>query len=128
MTKNLVVESREYHNLLLKKTTIIDVRAPIEFAAGAIPGAINLPLLSDEERHQVGTRYNQDGREAAIELGTHLVKGDIREKRVNAWAELLKGEPRAVICCARGGLRSQISQQWLAENSIFCPRQYYINR
>ena len=40
MTKNLVVESREYHNLLLKKTTIIDVRAPIEFAAGAIPGAI----------------------------------------------------------------------------------------
>ena len=122
MTNNLVIESRDYHNLLLKKTTILDVRAPIEFAAGAIPGAINLPLLSDEERHQVGTRYHQDGREAAIELGTHLVKGDIREKRVNAWAELLKGEPRAVICCARGGLRSQISQQWLAENNIFCPR------
>ncbi|MAJ87168.1 MAG: tRNA 2-selenouridine(34) synthase MnmH [Cellvibrionales bacterium TMED148] len=122
MNKSFVLETKDYRNLLLKETTIIDVRAPIEFAAGAIPGAINLPLLSDIERQQIGTHYRQGGRKAAIKLGADLVQGSLREKRVKAWAELLREKPRAVICCARGGLRSQISQQWLAEKKISCPR------
>jgi tRNA 2-selenouridine synthase len=40
--------------------TIIDVRAPSEFAEDQIPGAINLPVLSDEERAEVGTIYKQE--------------------------------------------------------------------
>ena len=36
---------------------VIDVRAPSEFAEDRIPGAINLPVLNDEERSRVGTIY-----------------------------------------------------------------------
>ena len=36
---------------------LIDVRAPVEFARGALPGAVNLPLRDDAERHAVGIRY-----------------------------------------------------------------------
>ncbi len=45
---------------LHKFDTIIDVRSPSEFADDHIPGAINLPVLSDEERSLVGTLYKQD--------------------------------------------------------------------
>ena len=38
---------------------VIDVRAPSEFADDHIPGAINLPVLSDDERDEVGTIYKQ---------------------------------------------------------------------
>jgi tRNA 2-selenouridine synthase len=37
--------------------TIIDARSPAEFALDHIPGAINCPVLNDEERAQVGTVY-----------------------------------------------------------------------
>ncbi|MFP3367369.1 rhodanese-like domain-containing protein, partial [Pseudoalteromonas sp. SIMBA_148] len=36
---------------------LIDVRAPVEFSAGALPGAVNLTLMDDEERHRVGLQY-----------------------------------------------------------------------
>ena len=39
---------------------IIDVRTPLEWAEDRVPGAVNLPVLSNEERVQVGTLYNQD--------------------------------------------------------------------
>ena len=44
----------------LNVDTIIDVRAPAEFAEDHLPGAINLPVLSDAERAKVGTIYVQD--------------------------------------------------------------------
>ena len=43
-----------YKQLLLDYTPMIDVRAPVEFATGALPASINLPLMTDDERHQVG--------------------------------------------------------------------------
>ncbi len=52
---------------------ILDVRSPKEYQQGHIPGAINIPLFSDEERVEVGTTYKQVSREAAIQLGTALV-------------------------------------------------------
>ena len=63
----------DYHQLLLDGTPMIDVRAPIEFATGSLPNAVNLPLMSDEERHQVGICYKEQGQQAAIELGHQLV-------------------------------------------------------
>ena len=35
--------------------SIIDARSPAEFALDHIPGAINCPVLNDEERHIVCT-------------------------------------------------------------------------
>ena len=59
---------REQHRLPL-----FDVRTPAEFVKGHIPGARNLPLLSNAERAQVGTLYKQQGRHAAIRDGLDVV-------------------------------------------------------
>ena len=48
---------------------IIDVRSPAEFAEDHAPGAINLPVLSDEERAEVGTIYVQTSRFEARRIG-----------------------------------------------------------
>jgi len=52
---------------------IIDVRSPAEFAEDHLPGAINLPVLSDEERAEVGTIYVQESRFKARRIGGALV-------------------------------------------------------
>ncbi|WP_386080043.1 tRNA 2-selenouridine(34) synthase MnmH [Vreelandella sp. F11] len=101
---------------------LIDVRAPVEFAQGALPGAVNLPLMVDNERHQVGIAYKKHGQAAAIELGERLVSGEVKQARIAAWQAYLADHPDAVIYCFRGGLRSQIAQQWLEEADISRPR------
>lgn len=100
---------------------MIDVRAPVEFLAASLPGAVNLPLLTDDERARVGTIYKEEGNEAAVKLGHELVSGPVKEARVAAWLEFLRREPEAVFCCFRGGLRSQISRRWAAEAGVDRP-------
>ena len=111
----------EFANLLRQSTTLIDVRAPIEFLAGSLPGSINLPLLTDEERHEVGLVYKKQGQQAAIDLGHRLVSNEIRDQRIKAWRNQIQETPGAVIYCFRGGLRSQITQRWLAEEGVNRP-------
>jgi tRNA 2-selenouridine synthase len=101
---------------------LIDVRAPIEFAQGALPGAVNLPLMNDDERHRVGIAYKKYGQAAAIALGEKLVSGEIKDARVKAWQTYVARHPDAVIYCFRGGLRSQIAQTWLSEAGTQRPR------
>ena len=108
----------EFESLLQQSTRWIDVRAPIEFQSGSIPGAINLPLLMDVERHEIGLAYKSQGQKAAIDLGHQLVSGPIREARVTAWLAEAKQHPNAVFYCFRGGLRSQIVQLWLKEKNV----------
>lgn len=74
-------KAQDYRALLLADTPLIDVRAPIEFEQGAMPGAINLPLMMDDERAAVGTCYKRQGADAALALGHRLVCGDIRQQR-----------------------------------------------
>ena len=111
-----------YRQLLLDDTPMIDVRAPVEFVTGALPSSTNLPLMMDDERHQVGIRYKNNGQQAAIELGHELVNGEIKQQRVDAWQAFMAANPNAVLYCARGGLRSQLTQEWLAEAGIECPK------
>lgn len=108
--------------LLREKRMLIDVRAPVEFAQGALPGAVNLPLMDDEERHRVGIEYAQGGQQAAIELGQRLVSDGVKTARVGAWMRVLERHPDAIVYCFRGGLRSQIAQQWIAEAGMTRPR------
>ena len=113
----------DYSALFLNDTPLIDVRAPVEFTQGAFPTAVNLPLMTDEERHRVGIEYAQRGRQAAIELGVHLVSGAAKQCRTQAWATFADAHPDGALYCARGGLRSCISQQWLyAQTGIDYPR------
>ena len=92
----------------------IDLRAPGEFESGAVPGAVNMPLLTDEERHQIGLTYRERGQAAAIALGESLVAGGVREERMSAWTAFLETHPDAWLYCWRGGLRSSTVQTWLA--------------
>jgi tRNA 2-selenouridine synthase len=54
---------------LSAKYPVIDVRAPSEYEQGHIPGALNIPLFSDEERKVVGTAYKQINKESAMYKG-----------------------------------------------------------
>lgn len=114
--------TENYLPLFLNDTPLIDTRAPIEFAAGSFPAAINLPLMSDEERAQVGTEYKKHGQQAAIALGHELVQGELKQVRVKAWQDFAKQHPDGYLFCFRGGLRSQISQQWLRDAGCELPR------
>ncbi|MCB1664365.1 MAG: tRNA 2-selenouridine(34) synthase MnmH [Pseudomonadales bacterium] len=111
-----------YERLLRDQIPLLDVRAPVEFHKGAFPCAHNIPLLNDEERTAIGTRYKQAGQDAAIALGHQLVSGSIKDTRLQAWKQWLQARPDAWLYCFRGGLRSQIVQGWLQEAGVECPR------
>ncbi|MGL5948717.1 MAG: tRNA 2-selenouridine(34) synthase MnmH [Aeromonas sp.] len=117
-----LAEISDYAALFLGDVALIDLRAPIEFSEGAFPTAINLPLMSDEERAAVGTCYKRKGQEAAIELGHQLVAGDVRAQRLAAWQAQIAAQPASVLYCFRGGLRSQTVQQWLSDAGTPRPR------
>ena len=89
-----------------KGTLIIDVRTPAEFAETTIPGAVNLPIFSNEERVEVGTVFKQQGKRDARKLGVRLVAPKIPHF-VDRVEELRQGHPGPVIMfCWRGGMRS----------------------
>ncbi|WP_339526057.1 tRNA 2-selenouridine(34) synthase MnmH [Pseudomonas sp. EA_35y_Pfl2_R111] len=112
----------DYRDIFLNDLPMMDARAPVEFSKGAFPGVLNLPLMDDSERQRVGTCYKQHGQDAAIALGHQLVSGQVKAERVAAWAAFAKANPHGYLYCFRGGLRSQITQQWLAEAGIDYPR------
>jgi tRNA 2-selenouridine synthase len=111
----------EFKNLFTQDLPLIDVRAPMEFEHGAFPNATNLPLLLDNERHEVGKKYKNAGKNAAINLGNELVSGESKELRLSNWQKFLHANPSAAVYCFRGGLRSQTVQQWLTDLSIDVP-------
>lgn len=93
---------------------VIDVRTPAEFEQGHIPGAVNLPLFSNEERVVIGTLYKKTGKEAAVERGLEFV-GPKMATMVRQAKTLSHGQPLFVHCW-RGGMRSA-SVVWLLETA-----------
>ena len=93
--------------------TILDVRAPIEVARGALPESVNVPILEDEERHQVGITYKAEGQRAAVERGRALTR-EALPARVERWRRVCQAAPTA-IACWRGGMRSELAQAYLGE-------------
>ena len=115
------LDSSTFEELFLRDRSLIDTRAPIEFARGSFPGAVNLPLMTDVEREQVGIRYKEQGEHAAVALGHELVSGHVKEDRIAAWIEQVKRNANAALFCFRGGLRSQTVQAWLASEGYHLP-------
>lgn len=96
--------SREY--------PILDVRTPSEFAHAHIPGAVNLPIFTDQERAEIGTLYKQVSREKAIEKGF-----DFFGPRLNTYLQSLDAQgiskgSTVLVHCWRGGMRSE-AMAWL---------------
>lgn len=86
--------------------TIIDVRSPAEFALDHVPGAINLPVLTDAERAEVGTIYVQESRLKANRIGAAYVARNIAGYLTGELAD----QPQTfapLVYCWRGGSRSE---------------------
>lgn len=90
---------------------IIDVRSPGEYEQAHIPGALNLPLFSNEERAEVGTIYKKQGRVKAVQRGLEFVGPKMKDFTKFS---LKLGSPEILIHCWRGGMRSS-SMAWLLE-------------
>jgi len=94
----------------------VDVRSPLEFQEGHIRGAINIPLLNNEERIAVGTDYKQIGQAEAIKTGFRLV-GPRLEGIVNEATKISAGK-ELLVHCWRGGMRSNNFCQFIGMAGI----------
>jgi tRNA 2-selenouridine synthase len=93
---------------------LIDVRSPAEFAVDHIPGAINLPSLSNAERAEVGTLYKQVSPFAARKRGASLVLQNVARHIAGPLADY-HGGWRPLVYCWRGGQRSGVFATLLRE-------------
>lgn len=84
---------------------IIDARSPSEYAEDRLPGALNWPVLDDDERRQVGTLYKQVSPLAARKVGGALVARNIAAHIERELADKPR-EWRPLVYCWRGGQRS----------------------
>ena len=99
---------------LYKTIPVVDVRSPIEFIKGHIPGSTNIPLFTDEERDHIGTVYKQSNSETAVKLGESYAVPKISSYLESA-CNAAPDSPLIVICF-RGGMRSRRFARLLDEN------------
>ncbi len=85
--------------------SVIDTRSPLEYAEDHLPGAISLPVLSDEERARVGTIYKQISPFDARKLGGAMVAANAARHIAGPLAGF-GGGWRPLVYCWRGGQRS----------------------
>ena len=90
---------------------LIDARSPAEFAIDHIPGAINCPVLENEERRIVGTIYKQQGAFEARRVGGAMVAANLARHLQMQFADK-PATWKPLIYCWRGGLRSGSMVQW----------------
>jgi tRNA 2-selenouridine synthase len=93
---------------------VIDVRSPAEFGEDHAPGAINLPVLSNEERAEVGTIYVQQDRFLARKIGAAYIARNVAGHLQAGLADR-PGSFRPLIYCWRGGQRSNAMATILAQ-------------
>lgn len=93
---------------------VFDVRSPSEYKHARIPGARNVALLDDLARHEVGLKYKQEGKQAAVLKGFELCGPKFGEMI----QEIIEQQKRSdiVLYCWRGGMRSRI-MSWLLETA-----------
>ena len=92
---------------------LIDARSPAEFAIDHLPGAINCPVLDDEERRIVGTLYKQQGAFEARRVGGAMVAANLAR---HLWSDQFADQPaqwKPLVYCWRGGMRSGSMVTWL---------------
>lgn len=89
---------------LRKNLPVVDVRSEGEFQSGHISGAINIPILNNQERVLVGTDYKQKGQLEAIKTGFRLVGPRLLD--IINEAEKVTDAKEMLVHCWRGGMRS----------------------
>ena len=91
---------------------VIDARSPAEFALDHIPGAINCPVLDDDERITVGTLYKQQGAFEARRVGGAMVAANLARHLREQFADK-PATWKPLVYCWRGGMRSGSMVTWL---------------
>ena len=91
---------------------LIDARSPAEFALDHLPGAINCPVLDDEERRVVGTLYKQTGAFEARRVGGAMVAANLARHLREQFADK-PAHWKPLVYCWRGGLRSGSMVTWM---------------
>ena len=94
------------------RLALIDLRSPKEFGLGHIPEAINIPLLDNTERHQIGKLYKESGKSEAVRLGLELFAA--KSQSFLSQIETLSSANTIALYCWRGGMRSRLVGTWLA--------------
>jgi tRNA 2-selenouridine synthase len=107
-----ILDIQKFLSLSTEGVPVVDVRTPKEFEQGRIPGAINMPLFTNEERVVVGTLYKREGKQAAILKGLELVGPKMSELVIQAQQQAKNNA--ILVHCWRGGMRSG-SVAWLLE-------------
>ena len=92
-------------DVLASFDAVIDVRSPSEFADDHLPGAVNWPVLSDEERRIVGTLYVQTSPLEARKVGAAMVARNIAN-HLDQWVREQPRDWQPLVYCWRGGQRS----------------------
>lgn len=105
----LIIEIEEFLSLA-ETYPVIDVRSPLEYKHGHIPGAINIPLFSDDERSIVGTIYNIEGKEIAMLKALEIIGPSLSNKVLQL--KNYTSQKKILMYCWRGGMRSS-SMAWL---------------
>ncbi len=90
---------------------LIDARSPAEYALDHIPGAINCPVLDDEERRIVGTLYKQQGAFEARRVGGAMVAANLARHLKERFADMPQ-DWKPLVYCWRGGMRSGSMVTW----------------
>jgi tRNA 2-selenouridine synthase len=91
---------------------LIDARSPAEFALDHMPGAVNCPVLDDDERRIVGTIYKQQGAFEARRVGGAMVAANLARHLRESFADK-PAHWKPLVYCWRGGLRSGSMVNWL---------------
>ena len=84
---------------------LVDVRSPGEFEESSIPGAINIPIFTNEERKEVGTLYKQKGAQVAKWRAMEIVSPKLSQI-LGSIKKIVDEHKQPVLYCARGGMRS----------------------
>jgi len=108
------VSAAELDRWLDASADVIDVRSPSEFALDHVPGAVNHPVLDDEERAIVGTLDKQVSPFEARRRGAALVARNVADMIETHFAN----QPREwtpLVYCWRGGKRSGFATHVLRE-------------
>ncbi|MCF8222990.1 MAG: tRNA 2-selenouridine(34) synthase MnmH [Bacteroidales bacterium] len=100
---------------LARTLPVVDVRTPAEYLKGHIPGAVNIPLFSNDERAIVGTIYKQENQLAAIMKGLDIV-GPKMTALLKQGIKAAGKKKKLLVHCWRGGSRSE-SMAWLFSNA-----------
>ncbi len=100
---------------------MVDVRSPCEFIKEYIPGSVNVPLLSDDERAEVGTVYRKEGEFRARKLALSIVAPKI-PTIVNSILSEKRENHTLVVNCWRGGMRSEAVVSFLSLMGVDCWR------